>query len=65
MPVPEPDALFLLPSAVRRSPEVEAWFELTDPMRIIAQPWFEQMRTLGYDVCETLHDHVTTEPPGD
>jgi hypothetical protein len=58
--MPNPDALFLLPSAVRRDPAVEAWFDLTDPFRHIVQPWFEQMRALGNDVRECLHDHMPT-----
>lgn len=58
--MPEPDALFLLPSAVRRDPAVEAWFDLTDPMRHLVQPWFERMRALGGDMRECLHDHMPT-----
>jgi len=58
--VPNTDALFLLPGAVRRDPAVEAWFDLTDPMRMMVQPWFEQMRGLGDDVRECLHDHMPT-----
>lgn len=58
--MPSPDALFLLPSAVRRDPAVEAWFDLTDPMRPLVQPWFERMRALGDDVRECLHDHMPT-----
>lgn len=56
--MPGSDALFLLPSAVRRDPAVDAWFALTDPMRMIVEPWFEHMRGLGPDVRETLHDHM-------
>ena len=59
------DALFLLPSAVRRDPAVDAWLDLTDPMRMIVQPWFERMRALGQDVCETLHDHMPTACVGE
>jgi hypothetical protein len=58
--MPNPDALFLLPSAVLRDPAVEAWFDLTDPMRHIVQPWFDYMRALGEDVRECLHDHMPT-----
>ena len=58
------DALFLLPSAMRRSPAVDAWFDLTDPMRIIVEPWFDHMRGLGDDVRETLHDHMPTSCVG-
>jgi hypothetical protein len=49
-----------LPGATRRDPAVDGWFELTDPMRMIAQPWFEHMRGLGEDVRECLHDHMPT-----
>lgn len=58
--MPDADALFLLPSAVRRDPAVEAWFDLLDPMRAMVQPWFERIRALGPDVTETLHDHMPT-----
>ena len=61
----DPDALFLLPSAVRRDPAVEAWFQLTYPMRMLVQPWFEHMRALGDDVTECLHDHMPTACVGD
>jgi hypothetical protein len=54
-----------MPSAVRRDPAVEAWFDFTDPMRIMVQPWFEQMRALGDDVRECLHDHMPTACVGD
>jgi len=59
------DALFLLPSAVRRDPAVEAWFDLLDPMRAMVQPWFEHMRALGPDVTECLHDHMPTACVGE
>jgi hypothetical protein len=58
--MPDPDALFLLPSAVRHDPRVAAWFDLLDPMRAMVQPWFERIRALGPDVTETLHDHMPT-----
>jgi len=63
--VPDADALFLLPSAVRRDPRVEAWFDLTDPFRMMVQPWFECMRACGDDVRETLHDGMPTACVGD
>lgn len=58
--MPDPGARFLLPSAVRRDPAVEGWFDLTDPTRMLIQLWFERMRALGEDVTETLHDHMPT-----
>ena len=49
--------LFRFPSAVRRDPDVEAWFhQPNNELRRIAQPWFEQMRGCGADVRELLHD---------
>lgn len=63
--MPDADALFLLPSAVRRDPTVEAWFDLLDPMRAMVQPWFERIRALGPDVTETLHDHMPTACVGE
>jgi hypothetical protein len=63
--VPDADALFLLPSAVRRDPRVTAWFDLTDPFRLLVQPWFEHMRSCGDDVRETLHDGMPTASVGD
>jgi hypothetical protein len=49
--------LFRFPSAVRRDPEVEAWFSRPDdPLRLMVQPWFERLRGRGPDVRELLHD---------
>jgi hypothetical protein len=49
--------LFRFSSAVRRDPDVEAWFhQPNNELRRIAQPWFEQMRGCGADVRELLHD---------
>lgn len=43
--------------AVRRDPRVEAWFlGMTDPLRLMARPWFERMRDCGPDVGELLND---------
>jgi len=45
------------PGAVQADPNVEAWFSQPEnPLRRIAQPWFEQMRACGADVRELLHD---------
>jgi hypothetical protein len=63
--LPGADALFLLPSAVRRDPLVDAWFDLTDPFRMIAQPWFERLRSCGPDVRELIHDGCPTACAGD
>ena len=49
--------LFLLPSAVRNDPSVDAWFAAgDDDLRAMARPWFETIRACGPDVCELLHD---------
>jgi hypothetical protein len=49
--------LFRFPSAVRRDPNVEAWFALPDhELRRMAEPWFERMREAGADVRELLAD---------
>src|SRR5579859_1676746 len=49
--------LFRFPSAVRRDPGVEGWFSrVDDVLRMLAKPWFEQMRSCGADVRELLHD---------
>lgn len=57
--------LFLLPSATRHSPEVEAWLSAPDPLRQLARPWFEMIRALGPDVRELLHDGHPTACVGD
>jgi hypothetical protein len=48
--------IFRLPSAVRRAPGVDAWFARGDALRLVAQPWFEELRGCGTDVRELLHD---------
>lgn len=48
--------LFHFPDAVRRHPEVEAWFLSDAPLRLVAATWFARLRDLGDDVRELLHD---------
>ena len=49
------------PTAVRRDPAVDAWLASPhDELRRMAEPWFEQMRSLGPDVRELMHDHCPT-----
>ncbi len=49
--------LFRLPEAIRRDPQVDAWFlESSNELRRTVQPWFERMRACGADVRELLHD---------
>ena len=64
--MPDVDALFRLPGASRRDPEVEVWFfDLTDPFRLIAREWFLRIRACGPDVTELLHDGRPTACVGD
>jgi hypothetical protein len=58
--------LFLLPSAVKRDPAIEAWMgEHQDALGVIAKRWFELMRNCGDDVREVLHDGHPTVCVGD
>lgn len=58
--------LFLLPSAAKDDPDVEAWFrEHSDELGEIAHRWFEVMRACGDDVLENLHDGQPTACVGE
>ena len=58
--------LFLLPSARRHDPAVEAWFDGgPDGMRLFARPWFERIRACGEDVTELMHDRAPTACVGE
>lgn len=57
--------LLRFPSAVRRDPQIEAWFDLTDPLRFMTRAWFERMRGCGSDVRELLHDGCPVACVGD
>ena len=58
--------LMRFPRAVRRDPEVEAWFATPNhELRRLVQPWFEAMRSCGADVRELLHDGHPTACVGD
>jgi hypothetical protein len=57
--------LMRFPSAVRRDPDIEAWFSRHDELRWFVQPWFERMRACGADVRELLHDGAPTACVGD
>ncbi|KPF69225.1 hypothetical protein IP88_11615 [alpha proteobacterium AAP81b] len=60
------DALMRFPTAVRRDPAVDAWFDAPlEPLRLIVRPWFAAMRACGDDVRELIHDHVPTACLGD
>jgi hypothetical protein len=59
------DDLLRYPSAVRRDPRVEEWFDVTDPLRWMVRPWFEHMRDCGADVREIFHDGCPVACVGD
>ena len=60
------DRLFLFPTAVKRDPSVEAWFEAhAGGLGAIARRWFEVMRGCGDDVRELLHDYHPTACVGE
>lgn len=59
------EELFTLSGAVRRDPEVEAWFASGDPLRVMVQPWFEVLRECGAEVGELIHDGHPTACVGD
>ena len=45
------------PGSVKRDPAIEAWMrEHAGELGVIAQRWFEVMRSCGDDVRELLHD---------
>jgi hypothetical protein len=50
------DELLRYPSAVKRDPRIDAWFDFTDPHRLRIRSWFQRMRGCGADVREILHD---------
>lgn len=53
--------LFRFERALRRDPDVEAWFSDPDHvLRQMARPWFERMRECGPQVREVLHDGCPT-----
>ena len=59
-------ALFRLPTAMPDDPAVHAWFgDGEDPLRRLAQPWFERIRACGADVTELIHDGCPTACVGD
>jgi hypothetical protein len=55
------DNLFRLNGTADRDPGVDAWLAAPhDELRRMVEPWFEQVRGLGPDVRECLHDHCPT-----
>ena len=60
------NALLRFSGAVRRDPQIEAWFSgFTDPFRLMTRTWFERMRGCGADVRELLHDGCPVACLGD
>jgi hypothetical protein len=60
------DKLFEFPTAVKRDPAVEAWFDARPgELGAIARAWFEVMRGCADDVRELLHDYHPTACVGD
>lgn len=58
--------LFRFPTAVRRDPAVEAWFDAhAGELGAIAKRWFDVIRACGHDVRELLHDGHPTACAGD
>src|SRR4030095_4810740 len=58
--------LLTFPTAVKRDPAVEAWFDArSNDLGAIARLWFEVMRGCGDDVRELLHDGHPTACVGD
>ena len=49
-------ALFRFSAARRNDPAVEAWFAHVDPLRRLAEPWFERLRACGPGARELIHD---------
>ena len=58
--------LMRFPTAVRRDLEIDAWFGAPNhELRRMVQPWFAEMRDLGPDVRELMHDHCPTACVGE
>ena len=60
------EQLFEFPTAVKRDPEVDAWFDArAGELGSIARYWFDVMRKQGGDVRELLHDYHPTACVGE
>ena len=58
--------LMRFPTAVRRDLEIDAWFGAPNhELRRMVQPWFEEMRALGPDLRELMHDQCPTACVGE
>jgi hypothetical protein len=60
------ERLMRFPEAIRHAPDVDAWFgAVTEPHRLLVQPWFQAMRSCGPDVRELIHDGCPVACVGD
>jgi hypothetical protein len=59
------NSVLRFPSAVRRDPAIDAWFDRRSELGAIAREWFARMRSCGSDVRELLHDGHPTACVGD
>ena len=59
------EQLFEFPTAVKRDPAVDEWFEDRGELGAIARRWFEVMRNQGDEVRELLHDRHPTACVGE
>lgn len=50
------EQLFEFPTAARRDPSIDEWFDARGELGVIARRWFDEMRACGDDVRELLHD---------
>jgi len=58
--------LFLFPEAVKRDRAVDDWMrDQPDELGVIAQAWFDVIRSCGKDVRELLHDDHPTACVGE
>lgn len=64
--MPRPDALFLLPSAVKHEPAIDAWLATQGPeLGPLISRWVSKLRALGDDVREAMHDGAPTTCVGE
>ena len=60
------ERLFRFPSATRRDPAVQAWFDARPgELGALARHWFDVLRACGGDVRELLHDGQPTACVGE
>jgi hypothetical protein len=60
------DSIMRFPEAVPHEPAIDDWLSRRpEPLRSIARDWFAQIRALGTDVTELMHDGCPTACVGD